>query len=577
MSKPRRRGRATTAPRSREAKERDAPPERDASTPSAPAWRARWAVLAGGVIASAAVFAVYARVEAPWFLLGFVVLVPWILVLPCALSWREAAGAGCAMSAAFVVAVFPWLPDAAAGYAHAPSLVTWLVAIAIAPILEPQLVVFAVVRHAARRVTGGAPIPAAIAAACAYVATELVVPKLFFDTLGQGLYPATYLRQAADIAGVHGLTLVVLLVNEGFADAIRTWTRARAARIPVPLAMSLGLVAVATGYGAVRYRQMAARGGRDVATSGAEGVRVQIGVVQANVTNYDKLRAEAGAYGAVRHVLDTHYALSDELCGRADLDLLVWPETVYPTTFGAPKSDAGAELDGEIRAFAAKRGVPLIFGAYDRDGDREYNAAFFLGGSGDRPPSSPSYRKRMLFPLTEWVPEALDAEWLRSALPWTGRWQRGPGAQAVEVPLREHRAITVVPLICYDALFTDYVAEGADKGADVIVTISNDSWFPDERAPRLHLISAAFRSIETRLPQVRATNSGISAVITPAGDMTSITPWAERAAIVANVAVAPRARPPRVLTGGWLAAVLGLLAAATLRAARSAQAESARG
>src|SRR5262249_24767107 len=157
--------------------------------------------------------------------------------------------------------------------------------------------------------------------------------------------------------------------------------------------------------------------------------------------------------------------------------------------------------------------VPLVFGAYDVEAGREFNAAFFLTASADNRVSSSAYRKRMLFPLTEWVPDALDADWLRRALPWTGRWSRGPGPEVIKIALPDGRSISVVPLICYDVLFPGFVASAARRDADLIVTLSNDSWFPDERAPKLHLISAAFRSIETRLPQVRATNSGISAMI----------------------------------------------------------------
>jgi len=53
------------------------------------------------------------------------------------------------------------------------------------------------------------------------------------------------------------------------------------------------------------------------------------------------------------------------------------------------------------------------------------------------------------------------------------------------------------------------------------MTLSNDSWLADGDGARLHLIVSVFRSIETRRPQVRATTTGISAVITPTGEVTA--------------------------------------------------------
>ena len=68
--------------------------------------RGRWAFLLGGAVISASLLALYSRVEAPWFALGFVALVPWLFAQDRVTSLREAAGAGLAMSVAFVALVF---------------------------------------------------------------------------------------------------------------------------------------------------------------------------------------------------------------------------------------------------------------------------------------------------------------------------------------------------------------------------------------------------------------------------------------------------------------------------------------
>lgn len=523
--------------------------------------RDRRIVLSLGALASAFLSYLMCRTEGVSFVFCFVALVPWLVAQKHALRFRDAALAGLFMSVSFVAFVFPWFPEAVAGYAGTSSLLLWPLFLLLAPVLQPQFLVFALVRCAVRskappEASLSASFVAALAAAAAYVGVELVFPKLFFDTLALCLHPSLYLRQAADLAGVHGLSFVVILVNEGLALSILSLAaRPRGGRISpsaVPAALAFAAVLALLGYGRARLAALA---------EGDERPAFTVGIVQANITNYDKLRVEKGAFETVRTILDTHFTLSDEIRARSTPDLLVWPETVYPTTFGAPKSEAGAAFDEEIGAYVAKTGVPLVFGAYESAGDDEYNAAFFLTPGLNGKVGRASYRKHKLFPLTEWVPESLDSAALRSAMPWAGRWKRGPGAEIVRVGLSGRDDLRVVPLICYDVVFPGSVASAAAKGADLLVTLSNDSWFPDGRAPRLHLVSAAFRSIETRLPQVRATNSGISAFISSDGEILAQTRFDAQETLVRRIPRGPRGVTPMVAFGFLLAPLLLALSA----------------
>src|SRR6185369_2613912 len=97
----------------------------------------------------------------------------------------------------------------------------------------------------------------------------------------------------------------------------------------------------------------------------------------------------------------------------------------------------------------------------------------------------------------------------------------GPGARVL--PLRAAgREIPVLPMICLDDVDPTLGSEGARLGAELILTMSNDSWFMEHsEGAWLHLVVAAFRSIETRLPQLRVTSNGISAVIDPTGAIVS--------------------------------------------------------
>ncbi|MDC3956999.1 apolipoprotein N-acyltransferase [Polyangium jinanense] len=522
--------------------------------------RDRLLVLALGAFASAYLLGVCSRTAGSSYLACLVAFVPWLLTLERAERRRDALFAGLVMSVFFVALVFPWFPETAASYAATSPSLVWPLFLLLAPVLEPQFVVFALVRLAVRRADRPYPaLRAALAAAAAYVGVELVFPKLFFDTVGLGLHPAASLRQGAEIVGAHGLSFLLLLVNEGLALSIVRLVRAPKdrgfAHPALPAALVILAVLAGVGYGRARRAALAEANTRPA---------ILVGVVQANITNYDKLRAEKGAFETVRTILDTHFKLSDAIRERKSLELLVWPETVYPTTFGAPKSEDGAAFDEEIGAFVAKTGVPLVFGSYESEGDDEYNAAFFLTNDGNGKVRRASYRKRMLFPFTEWVPPMLDSPSLRSLMPWAGHWKRGPGPAVVRVGSSGHDDVTALPLICYDVLFPGFVAEAAAKGADLIVTLSNDSWFPDGRAPRLHLVSAAFRSIETRLPQVRATNSGISAIVSADGEILARTRFDEEETLAAEVQLAARLVTPMMAFGHLRAPAFLALAALLL-------------
>lgn len=529
----------------------------------------RWFAAGAAVLLSAAAYALYARGVWPWIAFGWVGLVPWLWVLDRVRTWRAACVAGVAMAVAFELAVFGWFALAIADYTGAPVALMVVVLTVLSPLLQPEFVTVALARTYVQR-TGGSTLVTGLVSASAFIGTEALTPKLFGDTLGYPLYGAVWLRQGADVAGVPGLTFVMVLVNEAVWAALRArtvvgartvWSR----EVLAPAAAALGFVLVLTAYGAWRCRQLAVPAGTAPLT---------VGVVQADLDHYDRMAAEIGRFETVRTILDAHTELSEPLLAGNDLDLLVWPETVYPTTFGKPKSEAGADFDREIVAFVERARVPLVFGSYDTDGQVEYNAAFFLAPDAGGPRPFAVYRKARLFPLTERVPALLDSEVLRRYLPWLGTWSAGAGAAVVDVPLPGGAAIRVAPLICYDVLDPELARAAVRQGADVIVTLSNDSWFAFGPGPQLHLLGAAFRSIETHRPQVRSTNTGISAVIDATGTLTAHAGMDERTTLVARVTPERRVTTLVVRYGEWLnpwaiALTLVSLLAARRRSSRS--------
>lgn len=495
----------------------------------------------------------YARGELAWPL-GFIALLPWLWALHHCRSLGRALLLAALTSAGFVLAVLHWFAAAISSYTGAGVLGALALLAIAAPLLQPQFLAYAAVRVLARRRYGHAL--AALAAATAWVGAESLLPKLLGDTLGHGLHAASLLRQSADLWGAAGLTLVLLLINEALlavALAPRRREPARAWRAPLAFALALPLLIAA--YGLWRLNDPTLQ-------PAPEAARLRVALVQSNIVGYEELRRELGAYAVVRRVLDTHFALSDQAIDTQGADALLWSETVYPTPFGHPRSADGAELDREIETFARSRGVPLVLGTYDVDGAGEYNAAAFLDPARGL---LGYYRKTHPFPLTEHVPPWLEGERLRRALPWAGTWLPGHGPRVMPLRAPDGREVNVLPMICLDAVHPQLAIDGARLGAQAIVGLSNDAWFTQwPQGAELHLAVASFRSIETRLPQLRVTTNGISAVIDAHGEILARTSMSEAAVLVGEIAA--HDPPPTLMLrlGDWVgrASLLFLLALA---------------
>jgi apolipoprotein N-acyltransferase len=461
------------------------------------------------------------------------------------------------MCEAFTLGIFWWFGAAVEAYADLPRG-SWLaITVLGAPLLQPQFIVFAVARTAATR-HGAGPVVRALVGAGAYVGAEWILPKLFADTLGHGFLPARVMRQAADLSGASGLSVVWLVSNEAALVALRALRTGDRTRVLRAVAVVVALMVALWGYGTMRLWT--------IDRAAATAVPLTVGVVQGGFGDYARLRDAHGSFEATQRILNDYFALSHEALAQAPVQLLVWPETVYPTTFGAPKSADGAAFDRALAGFVAGTGVPLVFGGYDAGTDgREYNAALVLEPARDGAGVTfDAYRKTWLFPLTERVPAVLDTPAVRRRLPWLGTWMPGDGPAVLQVRPARRQPLGIAPLVCYDAVIAVHVHAAVAQGAELLVTLSNDAWFGRGPGTWLHLAVAVFRSIETHRPQVRATTTGISAVIDASGELRSTAGPGERRVLVGKVA--PAILPPTLVMrfGDWVSPSMLALAVVLL-------------
>ncbi|MFS0824894.1 apolipoprotein N-acyltransferase [Pseudomonas phoenicis] len=231
------------------------------------------------------------------------------------------------------------------------------------------------------------------------------------------------------------------------------------------------------------------------------------------------------------------------------VDLLVWPETAVPIL----KDQAQGYID-MMGGFASGRHSALITGVPVReevDGQRRFYNGITATGEG-----SGTYLKQKLVPFGEYVPLQ---DLLRGAIEFfnlpMSDFARGPADQ----PLLQAKGYRIAPYICYEVVYPEFAA-GLAARSDLLLTISNDTWFGTSIGPLQHLQMAQMRALEAGRWMIRATNNGVTALIDPQGRITAEVPQFEQAILYGEVV------PMQQLTPylQWRSWPLGLLCALLL-------------
>lgn len=231
-------------------------------------------------------------------------------------------------------------------------------------------------------------------------------------------------------------------------------------------------------------------------------------------------------------------------------DIILWPETAVPVL-----SSRAMPFVQAIAANLAEQGSTLITGIpvdeFTADGELLiYNGIMVAG---DRPSQ---YLKHKLVPFGEYVPLESLLRGLISFLDLPmSSFTRGPLDQE---PLQA-AGHTLAPFICYEAVYPDFAARLAAR-SDVLLTISNDSWFGRSIGPLQHLQMARMRALESGRWMIRGTNNGVSALINEHGEITTQIPQFQKLVLYGEVQ--PRTGlTPWLRWGSW---PLGLLVVAAL-------------
>ncbi len=243
--------------------------------------------------------------------------------------------------------------------------------------------------------------------------------------------------------------------------------------------------------------------------------------------------------------MNSYHALTVDALGA---ELIVWPEAAIPQLF----ENMQDYLRG-IEGLADAAGSRIMLGMlrYHAPTGSSQNAVFALG----RPDAV--YIKRHLVPYGEYfpVPDFVRG-WLRELELPNIDTERGAAGQPPVPLLGERIAVT----ICYEDVF------GAEQlhsfpEATLLVNVSNDAWFGDSLAAHQHLQIARMRAAEVRRWQLRATNTGITAIIDPFGEVTAQLPQFEPG-VLRGTATGRTGSTPYILWGNWAVVLLAAAAAA---------------
>lgn len=320
-----------------------------------------------------------------------------------------------------------------------------------------------------------------------------------WNAIGQGLMPFPLMMQSLSLVGSHTMNVVAVLV---FAAPALIFTGRGA-----PLGMSVGVLLLGAHLGFGYYQLNLAP--QPKAPENPRIVRLVQPVIDQAAKLDDKERAT---------IFEEHLALTKAAAanGGRRPDYVVWPETSIPFIL-TENPDALVRI-----ADVLQDGQILIAGAVRTENDsaaqapRYYNSIYVIDSQGQIIGAAD---KVHLVPFGEYLP--FESFWNKIGLTSIaaeipGGYSAAPQHHLLAMP----DGTRLLPLICYEVIFPDETAEFAGQ-ADAIVNLTNDGWFGYTPGPWQHFFQARLRAVETGLPVIRNSNSGISAVINARGEIMS--------------------------------------------------------
>jgi apolipoprotein N-acyltransferase len=345
--------------------------------------------------------------------------------------------------------------------------------------------------------SGGAPFILIFPAAwVVFEYAQSLSPFGGFPWLSAGYSQSRFLTviQIADITGIYGVSFLLVWIGTVIFWVFRH--TGRRLSIWMPSLAALLMVAGCIVYGKASLRKWE-----------TSAPRFRVAMLQGNISfdAPDNVVLDKFQNGYVR--------MADRL-PPSGTDLLVLPESPSPVYF-----ETNASYRGVIEQLAKRFPLGIVFNNIRREENAEvlhyFNSAYFVDRNGVL---RGVYDKMHLVPFGEYIPLKKLFSFVEVISKDVGSFESGSEYRLVQVG--DHPANSI---ICFEAVFPSLVRRFVHDGSELILNLTNDGWYGDSPAPYQHLAIARLRAVENRRFLLRATNSGISAVVEPSGSVQAST------------------------------------------------------
>lgn len=447
--------------------------------------------------------------EPIFFPLAWIAFVPLFWVLQKAVTWRQALFYGWLMGFAAHLIGFHWLVYTISAFGGFPLAVSVIVFLLYAALQAVQMAIFALL---VRGVGFG---PVQIFPALFWVPLEFLFPLLFPWHVANSQVSFLWFIQTADLVGPYGASFVILWCNAALYNALFAQSERRVEGL-WPLAYAALSVIISLVYGVQRLESI------EKEMAGAR--KLSVAAVQGNVDidmKWDPVLA--------RKNLDKHRDLTASLDAAS---LVIWPESAIEVMLPEELPALPLQL---MPSFKSER-TYFIFGSKSfrgtpgRADGKAFNSAFFTDAKGR---ILAHYHKQVLLAFGEYLPFAKVLS-LLPAMPLADGFTPGPGPVAFHLP----RSTRVAPLICYEDLMPDLARKFvSETRANILVNLTNDAWYGKSIGPWQHLWLAQSRAIETRRSLLRVTNTGVTSLVNPKGELVKTLPMFTSAVMQTEVEI----------------------------------------
>lgn len=367
--------------------------------------------------------------------------------------------------------------------------------------------------------------------------------------MGYSQVPSSPLAGFAPVLGVFGVSLVVAMLAGMLALAAEGLLQWRQHGKPLSRGVYPGFaaaIAVVIVGAALKIPQW---------TQPVPGAATKVTLLQGNIPQemkWDPARAIA--------TLETYMRLMDSARGG----LVLLPETALPML----DVDVPPEYLGKLAARAVQNGGDVLYGVPEFDSSGRYYNSVKSAGSAP----AQTYRKVHLVPFGDYFPLRPILGWVMALLhiPMSD-FSRGP---EVQKPLQVAGQRVAVN-ICYEDAFGEEIIRQLPE-ATLLANFTNDAWWGDTIASKQHLQIAQMRALETGRPMLRATNTGVTAIIGPDGHIVAAAPEFSTTSISGEVQ-GRQGRTPYILWGnaGFLLLSAIMIASVPLVSRRRAKRSAA--